>query len=191
MPLSPGTRLGNHEIVSRLGAGGMSEVYRARDVRLGRDVAIKALPEAFARDPDRLARFEREARLLASVHHPHIAALFGIEDAGGTSYLALELVEGESLAARLARGALPVPRAIEVCAQVASGLSAAHDQGVVHRDLKPGNIMLTAAGVAKILDFGWQRVRRPTAARAPTWPRAPPWRWAPPRPASSSGPRPT
>ena len=154
MPLTPGTRLGNYEIDSLLGAGGMGEVYRARDVRLDRPVAIKALPEAFARDPERLARFEREARLLASVHHAHIATIFGIEDGGGTSYLAIELVEGETLAQRLARGPLAVPAALEVCAQVASAINAAHEQGVVHRDLKPGNVMLTAAGVVKVLDFG-------------------------------------
>jgi serine/threonine protein kinase/tetratricopeptide (TPR) repeat protein len=154
MPLVTGTRLGNYEIVSLLGAGGMGEVYRARDVRLDRHVAIKALPEAFARDPDRLARFEREARLLASVHHAHIASIFGIEDAGGMTYLAIELVEGETLAARLARGPLSVPAAIDICAQIASGLAAAHDQGVVHRDLKPGNVMMGTGGTVKVLDFG-------------------------------------
>ncbi len=116
MPLPAGTRLGNYEIVAPLGAGGMGEVYRARDVRLGRQVAIKALPEAFARDPERLARFEREARLLASVHHTNIAMIFGIEDGGGTSYLAIELVEGETLAQRLARGPLSVQATLEVCA---------------------------------------------------------------------------
>ncbi len=154
MPLPTGTRLGNYEIVALLGAGGMGEVYRARDVRLDRQVAIKALPEAFARDPERLARFEREARLLASVHHANIAMIFGIEDGGGTSYLAIELVEGETLAQRLARGALSVQAALEVCAQIASAIDAAHEQGVVHRDLKPGNVMLTKAGVVKVLDFG-------------------------------------
>jgi serine/threonine protein kinase len=165
MPLVTGTRLGNYEIVSLLGAGGMGEVYRARDVRLDRHVAIKALPEAFARDPERLARFEREARLLASVHHAHIASIFGIEDAGGTSYLAIELVEGETLAARIARGPLPAQAAIEVCAQIAAGLAAAHDQGVVHRDLKPGNVMLNAAGAVKVLDFGLAKGGVPNDAR--------------------------
>ena len=173
MPLATGTRLGNYEIVSLLGAGGMGEVYRARDVRLDRQVAIKALPEAFARDPERLARLEREARLLASVHHAHIASIFGIEDAGGTSYLAIELVEGETLAARLARGPLPVRTAIEICAQVAAGLAAAHDQGVVHRDLKPGNVMLSAIGTVKVLDFGLAKgtasgVTRPELTASPT-----------------------
>src|SRR5690349_18774938 len=124
MPLSTGTRLGNYEIDSLLGSGGMGEVYRARDVRLGRPAAIKALPEAFARDPERLGRFEREARLLASVHHANIATIFGIEDGDGTSYLAIEYVEGETLAQRLARGPLSVPLALEVCAQIASAIDA-------------------------------------------------------------------
>src|SRR5262245_21951756 len=158
MSLSPGTRVGNHEILSLIGSGGMGEVYRARDVRLGRDVAIKALPEAFARDPERLARFEREARLLASVPHPNIAMVLGLEDSGGTACLVIELVEGESLAQRLARGALPLAQALDVCAQVAAAVDAAHAQGVVHRDLKPGNVMLTPAGIAKVLDFGLAKI---------------------------------
>jgi serine/threonine protein kinase/tetratricopeptide (TPR) repeat protein len=154
MPLVPGTRLGNYEIDAPLGSGGMGEVYRARDTRLGRAVAIKALPDGFARDPERLARFEREARALAAVHHSNIATIFGIEDAGGSSYLALELVEGQTLTERLARGALAVPEAIEVCAQIAAAVDAAHEQGIVHRDLKPGNVMVTPAGMVKVLDFG-------------------------------------
>ena len=154
MPLTPGTRLGPFEIVAPLGAGGMGEVYRARDPRLGRDVAIKALPAEFARDPARLARFEREAKLLASLSHPNIAGIHGLEEVDGARYLVLELVEGETLAARLSRGALAVDEACEVCRQVATGVEAAHENGVVHRDLKPGNIMLTPSGAVKVLDFG-------------------------------------
>src|SRR5512134_3910921 len=154
MQLAPGTRLGPHEVISPLGAGGMGEVFRARDTRLGRDVAVKALPEAFAQDSERLARFEREARLLASLSHPNIAAIHGLEEVGGARYLVLEFVEGETLAARLARGALPVAEAMEVARQVAAGVEAAHESGAVHRDLKPGNIMLTPSGDMKVLDFG-------------------------------------
>src|SRR5512132_3925738 len=127
MPLTPGTRLGPHEIIGPLGAGGMGEVFRARDTRLGRDVAIKALPEAFARDPERLARFEREAKLLASLNHPNVACIHGLEEVEGHRYLVLEFVEGESLAARIARGALPVDEALDVCRQVAAGVEAAHE----------------------------------------------------------------
>jgi len=154
MPLSVGTKLGPYEIVAPLGAGGMGKVYRARDSRLGRDVAIKALPAEFARDPERLSRFEREARLLASLSHPNIAGIHGLEEVSGHRYLVLEFVEGETLAERLARGPLPLDEAIEVCRQIAAGVEAAHENGVVHRDLKPGNVMLTASGAAKVLDFG-------------------------------------
>jgi len=152
--LSPGSKLGPYEIVAPLGAGGMGEVYRARDTRLARDVAIKALPEAFARDPERLARFEREAKLLASLNHPNVAGIYGLEVAEDHRYLVLELVEGESLAERLSRGLLPVDEAIDVCRQVAAGVEAAHEAGVVHRDLKPGNVMLRPDGTVKVLDFG-------------------------------------
>ncbi|MEO5988955.1 MAG: protein kinase [Candidatus Eisenbacteria bacterium] len=154
MMLTPGTKLGPYEIVAPLGAGGMGEVYRARDTRLGRDVAIKALPEAFAQDPERLARFEREARLLASLSHPNVAGIHGLELVEGHRYLVLELVEGETLAARLSHGALALGDAVDVGRQIAAGVEAAHDAGVVHRDLKPGNIMLTPDGAVKVLDFG-------------------------------------
>ncbi|HEX6791226.1 MAG TPA: protein kinase [Candidatus Krumholzibacteria bacterium] len=157
MPLTPGTRLGPHEIVSPLGAGGMGEVYRARDTRLGRDVAIKALPENFAQDPERLARFEREAKVLASLSHPNIAGIFGIEEASGARFLVLEFVDGETLAQRLSRGALPVDEAIDVCRDIAAAVETAHEAGVVHRDLKPGNVMLTPDGKVKVLDFGLAR----------------------------------
>jgi serine/threonine protein kinase len=154
MRLDPGTRLGPYEITAPLGAGGMGEVYRARDARLARDVAIKALPEAFARDPERLARFEREAKLLASLNHANVGAIYGLEEADGHRFLVLELVEGETLAARLARGTLPLAESLDVCRQIAAALESAHDSGVVHRDLKPGNVVLTPAGVVKVLDFG-------------------------------------
>jgi hypothetical protein len=164
MPLTPGTRLGSYEIVGPLGAGGMGEVHRARDTRLGRDVAIKALPAEFARDPERLARFEREARLLASLSHPNIAGIHGLEDVSGHRYLVLEFVEGETLAERLARGPLRLDEVIEVGRQVAAGVEAAHENGVVHRDLKPGNIMLTPSGAVKVLDFGLAKGRAANAS---------------------------
>ncbi len=154
MPLTVGALLGPFEVLAPLGKGGMGEVFRARDTRLGRDVAIKALPAGFERDPERLARFEREARLLTSLSHPNIAGIHGLEVAEGHRYLVLEYVEGETLAARLARGPLPLDDALEICRQIAAGVEAAHENGVVHRDLKPGNVMLTPAGAVKVLDFG-------------------------------------
>jgi WD40 repeat protein len=157
MTLQSGTRLGTYEILGPLGAGGMGEVYRARDSRLERDVAIKALPEGFAQDAERLARFEREARLLASLNHPNVAGIHGIEEVEGHRYLVLEFVTGETLSARLARGALAVDEALEVCRQVAAGVEAAHEAGIVHRDLKPGNVMLKDDGSVKVLDFGLAR----------------------------------
>lgn len=152
--LVAGHRIGTYEIVSLLGVGGMGQVYRARDTRLGRDVAIKILPPAFTTDPDRLVRFEREARLLASLNHANVAAIYGIEDNGDTRALILELVEGETLADRIARGPLPAPEAQRLAQQIAEALDAAHERGIVHRDLKPANIKLTPDGVVKVLDFG-------------------------------------
>jgi Tol biopolymer transport system component len=154
MTIANGTRLGPYEILGPLGAGGMGEVYRARDNRLDRVVAIKLLPDAFAADPERLARFEREAKLLASLHHPNIAVIHGLEEDAGRRFIAMEHVEGSSLAQRLESGPLPVDEALDVARQVATALEAAHEGGVVHRDLKPGNIMLTPSGTAKVLDFG-------------------------------------
>ena len=139
MALIPGTRLGPYEIVSALGAGGMGEVWRARDTKLGREVAIKALPEVFAADPDRRARFEREAKLLASLNHPNIGTIHGLEDADGTTALILELIEGDTLAERLQRGAIPVEETLKLALQIAEALEAAHERGVIHRDLKPAN----------------------------------------------------
>src|SRR5262247_1337628 len=153
MPLTRGTRLGPYEIVAPLGAGGMGEVFRARDTRLDRHVAVKVLPQHLSANPDVRARFEREAKAISSLNHPHICTLFDVGRDGGTDYLVMELVEGETLAARLARGALPPAEVLRLAAQVASALDGAHRAGVVHRDLKPGNVMLTRSG-AKLMDFG-------------------------------------
>ncbi len=149
-----GRRLGAYQVHERIGVGGMGEVYRARDTKLGRDVAIKILPRLFTSDPDRLARFEREARVLASLNHPHIGAIYGLEDADGVRALVLELVNGETLAARIARGAIPLPDALTITQQIADALDAAHEKGIVHRDLKPANIKITPDGHVKVLDFG-------------------------------------
>jgi protein kinase-like protein/WD40 repeat protein len=154
MALSAGTRLGPYEVLGPLGAGGMGEVYRARDTRLGRDVAIKLLPTEVATDSERLARFRREAHLLASINHPHVAAVYGLEEQEGKLLLVLELVEGEDLAGRLKRGAIPVEEALDIAKQMAEALEEAHEHGIVHRDLKPANIKLTPGGKVKVLDFG-------------------------------------
>ena len=154
MALQNGSRLGPYEIVAPLGAGGMGEVYRARDPKLGRDVAIKLLPDAFAQDPERLARFEREAKLLASLQHANIAVLHGLEESDGRRYLVMQCVEGESLAERLARGPLSQTDTLEVTVAIAAALEAAHESGIVHRDLKPGNVMVTPTGDVRVLDFG-------------------------------------
>ena len=162
MPLAAGARLGSFEILTPLGAGGMGEVYRARDTRLGREVALKILPEAFASDPERLMRFEREAKTLASLNHPRIAQVYGFEEVpstagvglGASRVLAMELVDGEDLAARLARGALPIDEALPIATQIAEALEAAHEQGIIHRDLKPANIKIRPDGTVKVLDFG-------------------------------------
>src|SRR5512136_888943 len=149
-----GKTLGHYRIIEKLGAGGMGVVYRAEDKTLDRQVAIKVLPEAFTGDPERLARFEREAKLLASLNHPNIAAIHGLEEAEGKRFLVLELVEGPTLAERLHRGPLPLDDTLDVCRQMAEGLEAAHEKGIVHRDLKPANIKITPDGKVKILDFG-------------------------------------
>src|SRR5262245_16592966 len=143
MPLTAGTRLGPYEIVAPLGAGGMGEVYRGRDTRLGRDIAIKVLPEHLSSDPARRERFEREARAVSSLNHPHICVLHDIGSQDGVDYLVMEHIEGETLAARLERGALPADQVLRLAAEIADALDKAHRQGVVHRDLKPQNVMLT------------------------------------------------
>ncbi len=154
MTLVAGARVGSYEVVSPLGAGGMGEVYRARDTKLQRDVAVKVLPEHLAADHDRLARFQREAQVLAALNHPHIAHIYGFEESGSTRALVLELVEGDTLAERIARGPLPLEEALPIARQIAEALEAAHDQGIIHRDLKPANIKITPVGVVKVLDFG-------------------------------------
>src|SRR5687768_5308418 len=154
MALSPGTRFGSFEILSLLGAGGMGEVYRARDARLNRDVALKVLPEAFTSDPERLARFTREAQTLASLSHSNIGGIHGLEDVNGRQALILELVEGPTLADRIEQGPLPLEEALPIARQIADALEAAHEQGIIHRDLKPANIKLRPDGTVKVLDFG-------------------------------------
>src|SRR6266849_1294804 len=154
MTLVAGTKLGPYEIVAPLGAGGMGEVYRAHDTRLGREIALKVLPESFARESDRLHRFEQEARAVAALNHPNILAVFDIGQHNGSPFLVSELLEVESLRAVLDRGALPQRKTIEYGVQIAQGLAAAHEKGIVHRDLKPENVFVTRDGRIKILDFG-------------------------------------
>ena len=152
--MTPGTTLSHYKILEKIGEGGMGEVYRAEDTSLKREVAIKVLPDRFTQDPQRLARFEREAQLLASLNHPNIAAIYELEEADGVRFLSLELVEGETLAEKVAKGPLPVEEALEVCRQIAEGVEAAHEKGVIHRDLKPANVKITPEGKVKVLDFG-------------------------------------
>ncbi len=173
MALSTGRHLGPYEIVAPLGAGGMGEVYRARDSGLNRDVALKVLPEQFALDSDRLARFGREAQVLASLNHPNIAAIYGLEEADGIRALVLELVEGPTLEDRIAQGALPLDEALSMARQIAEALESAHEQGIVHRDLKPANIKIAHTGIVKVLDFGLAKivtgdVPGPDLSRSPT-----------------------
>jgi serine/threonine protein kinase/Tol biopolymer transport system component len=161
LTLIPGTRLGVYRITAPIGEGGMGQVFRARDTRLDRDVAIKILPEAFAHDADRLARFTREAKTLASLNHPHIAGIHGLEETGGITALVMELVEGEDVSQRIARGAIPIDEALPIATQIADALEAAHEQGIVHRDLKPANIKIRADGTVKVLDFGLAKATVP------------------------------
>jgi eukaryotic-like serine/threonine-protein kinase len=164
MSLGPGARLGPYEIVSAIGAGGMGEVYLATDTNLGRQVAIKVLPEAFAQDAERLARFEREAKTLASLNHPHIAQIYGLEKSSGVHALVMELVEGEDLSQRIARGPIPLDEALPIVKQIAEALEAAHEQGIIHRDLKPANIKVRSDGTVKVLDFGLAKALEPAVA---------------------------
>ncbi len=152
MSLQPGTALGPYHVTAKIGEGGMGEVYQATDTKLNRQVALKILPEAFASDPDRLARFQREAHVLASLNHPNIAAIYGLEESGDTRALVLELVEGPTLADRIAQGAIPLDEALPIAKQIAEALEAAHEAGVIHRDLKPANIKVRDDGTVKFLD---------------------------------------
>src|ERR1043165_9213790 len=156
MSLSAGGTIGPYEVQRELGRGGMGEVYLARDTRLDRSVAIKALPEHLATDPDRLARLQREAKVLASLNHSGIGAIYGLEGSGGPQYLILEFIEGKTLAETL-DGPVPVPDALSIARQIAEALEAAHERGIIHRDLKPGNVMVTPDGVVKVVDFGLAR----------------------------------
>src|SRR5262245_37819795 len=154
MSLSPGTRVGPYEITALIGEGGMGKVWRAHHIALKRDDALKVLPDAVASDPDRLARFQREAQLLASLNHPNIAHVYGLEQADGVQAMGMELVEGPTLGDRIAQGPIPVDEALLIAKQIAEALEAAHEQGVIHRDLKPSNIKLRPDGTVKVLDFG-------------------------------------
>jgi eukaryotic-like serine/threonine-protein kinase len=163
MPLSAGDKLGHYDVLSLLGKGGMGEVYRARDTQLQREVAIKVLPQALAKDPERLARFDREAKILAALNHPNIAVIYGLVDSAAGRALVMELVPGDTLDARIKRGAMPTEEALNVAKQVAEALEVAHEKGVTHRDLKPGNIMITPSGLVKVLDFGLAAMASPAA----------------------------
>src|SRR5206468_5297684 len=166
MSLQIGQQLGSYEITSLLGKGGMGGVYRARDLKLKRDVAIKVLPDEFSRDTERVARFQREAEVVASLNHPHIAAIYHIERDGESQLLILELVEGETLADRIGRGPIPVDESLVIAKQIAEALEAAHERGVIHRDLKPANIKLTNEGKVKVLDFGLAKALDSSSAAA-------------------------
>src|SRR5262245_50948046 len=166
MPISAGARLGPYEILAKLGEGGMGEVYKARDTRLNRSVALKVLPDVFANDPDRLARFTREAQTLASLNHTNIAQIHGLEESAGVRALVMELVDGEDLSARVERGPIPLNEAVPILKQIADALQAAHEHGVVHRDLKPANIKIRPDGTVKVLDFGLAKAMEPSAPAA-------------------------
>ena len=167
MTLTPGSRLGVFELVDLLGRGGMGEVYRATDTKLKRQVAIKVLPPSMVADRDRLARFQREAEVLASLNHPNIAAIYGLEESEGVTALVMELVEGDDLSQRISRGAIPLDEALPIAKQIAEALEAAHEQGIIHRDLKPANIKVRADGTVKVLDFGLAKALDPAAASSP------------------------
>src|SRR5213593_2804285 len=168
MTLSTGARLGVYEVVAPIGAGGMGEVYRARDTKLNRDVAIKVLPVAFASNAERLARFTREAQTLAALNHPNIAHIHGLEESAGLRALVMELVDGDDLSVLIARGPMLLADALPIARQIADALEAAHEQGIIHRDLKPANIKVRADGTVKVLDFGLAKAMEPTAGSSPS-----------------------
>ena len=189
MALKIGTRFGPYEITAPLGAGGMGEVYRATDSRLNRDVAVKVLPDSLATDADRLARFQREAKVLAALNHSNIAQIYGLEDFDDHQAIILELVEGETLAERIERGAIPFQETREIALQITEAFEVAHEKGIIHRDLKPANIKITQEGTVKILDFGLAKALAPetfadpanaslsptvtsASSRTPSWPSA-------------------
>src|SRR5499427_3294447 len=155
-----GTKLGHYEITNHIGSGGMGDVYQATDSKLGRSVAIKFLPEAFSHDTERVARFQREARVLASLNHANIAAIYGVEEINARHFLVMELVTGETLADRIKRGAIPIEEALPIAKQIAEALEEAHEKGIIHRDLKPANIKVTPEGKVKVLDFGLAKAFR-------------------------------
>ena len=163
MALTPGTRLGIYEVTAQIGAGGMEEVYRATDSNLKRSVAIKVLPTSVAGDADRLARFQREAEVLASHNHPNIGAIYGLEETPVFTALVMELVEGDDLSQRIGRGPIPLDEALPIAKQIADALEAAHEQGIIHRDLKPANIKVRPDGTVKVLDFGLAKAMEPAA----------------------------
>ena len=174
MSLTPGTRVGPYEVTALIGEGGMGKVWRAHHTALKRDDALKVLPDAFASDPDRLARFRREAQVLASLNHPNIAHVYGLEQSDGVQALVMELVEGPTLADRIAQGPIPVDEALPIAKQIAEALEAAHEQGIIHRDLKPANIKVRPDGTVKVLDFGLAKALEPVGrARRSTRPQSP------------------
>ena len=164
MPLQPGTTLGPYKVTAKIGEGGMGEVWQARDTTLDRNVALKVLPEAFTADPDRLARFEREAKVLASLNHPNIGSIYGLEEQDGVRALVLKLVKGSTLADRIKQGPIPLDEALPIATQIAEALEAAHEAGVIHRDLKPANIKVRTDGTVKVLDFGLAKAFQPDAS---------------------------
>src|SRR5262249_16645894 len=173
MAIAIGQQLGSYEITALLGKGGMGEVYRARDTKLKREVAIKILPEEFSVDPDRASRFQREAEVLASLNHPNISAIYDLQEASQTGLLVLELVEGETLAERIQHGPIPVEEALAIGSRICGALEAAHEKGIIHRDLKPANVKITSDGTAKVLDFGLAKAMEsnrgnPTLSNSPT-----------------------
>ena len=161
MLVAPGTRLGVYDITAQIGEGGMGQVYRATDTKLKRQVAIKILPPSLAADAERLARFQREAEMLASLNHPHIAAIYGLEESAAATALVMELIEGDDLSQRIARGAIPLDEALPIAKQIADALEAAHEKGIIHRDLKPANIKVRDDGTVKVLDFGLAKALDP------------------------------
>ncbi len=188
MSFQAGHKLAHYEILEPIGKGGMGEVYRARDGKLGRDVAIKVLPDEFAQDTERLKRFQREAKVLASLNHPNIAAIYGLEHSESTHYLVLELVPGETLAERISRGPIPVDEALTIATKIAEALEEAHEHGIVHRDLKPPNIKASAKGTVKVLHYGLAKAleaeTRTSSSESPTmtsegsFPQSQRWRYS-------------